>query len=83
MPIYDYKCDPCNHRFEHNHAMAENPVVVCPQCGSSQQVRKILSTGGIMEGKSGGASNFSPPPAMSGCPSGGCGMGGGMCGMSG
>ncbi|MBF0124050.1 MAG: zinc ribbon domain-containing protein [Magnetococcales bacterium] len=79
MPIYDYKCDPCNHRFEHNHAMAEEPVVACPKCGSTQQVRKIFSTGGVMGGKTGGT-DFTPPP-MSGCQSGGCGMG--MCGLNG
>ncbi len=74
MPLYDYKCDACSNRFEVDHPMSAPPVQVCPQCGA-QQVRKILSTGGIGHSSSGARPGSAPPP----CGSGGCGSG--MCGM--
>ncbi|MBF0142169.1 MAG: zinc ribbon domain-containing protein [Magnetococcales bacterium] len=78
MPIYDYKCDACQHAFEENHPMSAPPVRQCPACGA-EKVRKILSTGGIV-GSTKGGQDFSPP-AASPCGGGGCGSG--MCGMPG
>ncbi|MBF0460077.1 MAG: zinc ribbon domain-containing protein [Magnetococcales bacterium] len=75
MPLYDYKCDGCAARFEVDHPMSAPPVRVCPECGA-QQVRKILSTGGISIRNSGSAGQNVPPPCAGG---GGCA--GGMCGM--
>lgn len=75
MPLYDYHCDGCGHRFERNHGMSEPQVKVCPACGE-EKVRKLFTTGGILGGSGGGMGDFTPPPS---CGTGGCG--GGMCGM--
>lgn len=77
MPLYDYKCDACALNFEADHPMAAPPVRVCPQCGE-QNVRKILSTGGIsIRGGAASQQSSAPPPP---CASGGCGSAG-MCGL--
>ena len=41
MPIYEYKCDTCGHRFEKLQCFSEEPVKTCPQCGG--EVRKLIS----------------------------------------
>ncbi|MFN3413550.1 MAG: FmdB family zinc ribbon protein [Thermoanaerobaculum sp.] len=44
MPLYEYQCEACGHRFEVWQRMgAGSQGVSCPQCGS-QEVKKVLST---------------------------------------
>lgn len=39
MPIYEYECSGCRHRFERRQGFHEEPVAVCPQCeGKSRRV---------------------------------------------
>ncbi len=45
MPLYEYQCDQCEHRFEVIQKFSDPPVEVCPQCGG--QVRKLLSSPAI------------------------------------
>ena len=46
MPIYEYKCDACGHRFERIQKFSDPPVEICPNCGKSD-VRKLLSSPAI------------------------------------
>jgi len=32
MPIYEYECGHCNHRFEVKQGFDEEPQAICPQC---------------------------------------------------
>lgn len=42
MPIYEYICSKCKHKFELLRAMSQsNESVPCPNCGSSAQ--RVLS----------------------------------------
>lgn len=41
MPIYEYQCITCEHRFERLQKINDEPVEVCPECG--EKVRKLLS----------------------------------------
>jgi putative FmdB family regulatory protein len=41
MPIYEYKCNSCGHRFERLQSFSEEPVKACPRCGGD--VRKFIS----------------------------------------
>ena len=43
MPTYDYMCNSCGTAFEVQHKMADNPVIVCPQCGAS--AHQVFSAG--------------------------------------
>jgi putative FmdB family regulatory protein len=44
MPIYAYRCERCEERFEQLVPLrAGHPPVTCPRCGT-QEIRKLLST---------------------------------------
>lgn len=34
MPLYDYKCKQCSHRFEIRQPFGSESVLACPECGS-------------------------------------------------
>lgn len=41
MPIYEYQCDKCDHRFEKIQKYSDPPIDVCPKCGGA--VHKLQS----------------------------------------
>ena len=45
MPLYEYECDACGHRFERIQKFSDPPVEKCPTCGG--KVRKLLSSPAI------------------------------------
>lgn len=45
MPLYEYQCDACGHRFEVIQKFSDPPVEVCSACGGA--VRKLLSSPAI------------------------------------
>ena len=42
MPIYEYECQACQHRFEEWQKMSDKPVRVCPKC-KARKVEKLIS----------------------------------------
>jgi putative FmdB family regulatory protein len=46
VPIYEYGCDSCGHRFEVRQSFKDTPIAVCERC--SQPVRKLISSPAIM-----------------------------------
>jgi putative FmdB family regulatory protein len=42
MPIYEYECQSCGHRFEEWQKMSDRPVKVCPKC-KARKVEKLIS----------------------------------------
>ena len=71
MPLYEYECDACGHRFEVIQKFSDAPVETCEKCGGT--VRKLLSSPAIQfkgsgwyitdyarAGKSDGGSSSSP-----------------------
>ena len=42
MPIYEYACGACEHRFETIQRASEEPLKDCPACGASA-LKKLLS----------------------------------------
>ena len=42
MPIYEYECSACSHRFEEWQKMSDKPVKVCPKC-KARKVQKLIS----------------------------------------
>ena len=65
MPIYEYQCDTCSHKFEVKQSMKDDPIAACERCG--KPVRRIISSSGIMFKGSGwyvtDYSNKMKPPA--------------------
>ena len=46
MPLYEYQCDVCSHRFEVIHQrFSDAPIAVCEKCGGP--VKKLLSSPAI------------------------------------
>jgi putative FmdB family regulatory protein len=41
MPLYEYECDACGHRFEVIQKFSDPPIETCPSCGS--KVHKLQS----------------------------------------
>ena len=46
MPIYEYECEACGHRFELIQKFSDPPIDTCPKCGQPK-VRKLLSSPAI------------------------------------
>ena len=42
MPIYEYRCEKCEERFEEFLSSSTNPAPPCPKC-SSTSVERLLS----------------------------------------
>ena len=42
MPLYEYQCDACSHRFERIQKFSDPHIDTCPACGGT--VRKLLSS---------------------------------------
>lgn len=41
MPLYEYQCDSCGHRFEALQKFSDPPLATCPKCGEA--LRKLLA----------------------------------------
>jgi putative FmdB family regulatory protein len=41
VPIYEYQCNKCSHKFERKESFNGNPQMPCPKCGS--QAKRIFS----------------------------------------
>jgi putative FmdB family regulatory protein len=41
VPIYEYECSNCSHKFERKESFNGNPQVPCPKCGS--KTKRIFS----------------------------------------
>src|SRR5215203_4695484 len=45
MPLYEYQCDACSHRFERIQKFSDPHADTCPSCGGT--VHKLLSSPAI------------------------------------
>jgi putative FmdB family regulatory protein len=41
MPLYEYQCEKCAHRFEKIQKFSDKPIKKCPECGGP--VKQLLS----------------------------------------
>jgi len=46
VPIYEYACTACRHRFEVKQKMSDSPLTSCERCGEA--ITKIISAPAIM-----------------------------------
>ena len=46
MPIYEYACTECGHRFELRQSFSDEPVTDCTKCGA--RVRRVLHPAGVI-----------------------------------
>ena len=45
MPLYEYQCDDCGHRFERIQKFSDELITICPECEGT--VQKLLSSPAI------------------------------------
>jgi putative FmdB family regulatory protein len=45
MPLYEYQCKRCKHRFEKIQQFSDEPIKKCPECGGP--VEKLLSASSV------------------------------------
>ncbi len=43
MPIYEYECRFCSHKFELLQKISDPPPTVCPNCGKEGGIHKLIS----------------------------------------
>ena len=91
MPIYEYRCEACQHELEALQKLSDEPLQICPKCNAPTLRKQVSAAGFRLKGggwyetdfKSGskknvaeaGASSSDSAPAS--CPAGGCA--GGPC----
>ena len=74
MPVYEYRCDRCEKRFEALRPMSQSDAPMpCPRC-EAPQTRRLISTFAAIS-RDGGGSRLVAGSTASGC--GGCS--GGSC----
>jgi len=77
MPVFDYKCEKCNARYDVYHKVREVVEdVVCPACGSKSHKKLMSVPAAPITAESGSRCEDGA------CDSGGCGCGGGSCMMN-
>lgn len=83
MPMYEYRCEPCDHAFE-TLVRSSSDTPTCPRCRGTE-LRKQFSVPAAARGN-GPSSGLlpmcqpaGPAPTLGGCGGGGCGSG--MCGL--
>jgi len=47
MPIYTYRCEHCGIQFDRKQKFSDEPLKVCPECGT-ETLRKVYTTVGIV-----------------------------------
>ena len=74
MPLYEYHCPSCNHKFDKLQPMSSSGAE-CPIC--EQPARRAISVFAAISGSQDTSSDFSPLPPMGGggCCGGSCGCG--------
>ncbi|MGB8299351.1 MAG: zinc ribbon domain-containing protein [Polyangia bacterium] len=50
MPVYEYECSACSHRFEEWQKINDKPVKVCPKCKARKVERLISQTSFQLKG---------------------------------
>jgi putative FmdB family regulatory protein len=50
MPIYEYRCEQCNHELEAIQKISEEPLVTCPVCDQDSLKKKISAAGFRLKG---------------------------------
>jgi putative FmdB family regulatory protein len=45
MPLYEYQCKKCGHRFERIQMFSDKPLKKCPECGGA--LEKLISASAV------------------------------------
>jgi putative FmdB family regulatory protein len=65
MPVYEYQCKACDHEFEREQRISDNPLKKCPACGAMKAKRLISRTSFVLKGGGWYSDLYSTPRADS------------------
>lgn len=64
MPLYEYRCDACEHQFEVIQSFSAKPIRKCEKCGG--RVQKLISRAGfVLKGGGWYKTDYAPSSAPS------------------
>jgi putative FmdB family regulatory protein len=58
MPIYEYQCGSCGSKKEYLQKLSDEPIPVCPTCGSNTYTKLISAAGFQLKGSGWYATDF-------------------------
>jgi putative FmdB family regulatory protein len=76
MPVYEYECGKCGHRFEEWQKISDKPIQTCPKC-KAKKVQKLISATSFQLKGGGWYSDLYASKKSTGSGDGGGGGGGG------
>ena len=50
MPIYEYKCKACEHKFDKLQKINDPALTDCPDCGKSELIKLVSAAGFRLKG---------------------------------
>jgi putative FmdB family regulatory protein len=50
MPIYEYACPDCGHKFDEIQKFTDAPIAVCPKCAATNVKKLISATSFVLKG---------------------------------
>ncbi len=62
MPIYEYECQSCKHRFEELVSTSSDEMPECPEC-RQKEVKKLMSAGSFKANSNSTGSLSVPAPS--------------------
>jgi putative FmdB family regulatory protein len=66
MPIYDYQCTACGHKFDVIQSFKAAALTKCPLCGDEDKLRKLISAPAFhLKGTGWYVTDFKNPPSKS------------------
>ena len=60
MPVYEYQCQACGHRFERKQSFTDEPIKVCPECNGA--VKNAVTPGIVFKGSGWYITDSRPSP---------------------
>jgi putative FmdB family regulatory protein len=61
MPTYEYQCAACDHEFEREQRITEDPIKTCPSCKARRARRLISRTSFVLKGSGWYSDLYSSP----------------------
>ena len=61
MPTYEYQCGACEHEFEREQRITEDPIRTCPNCKARKARRLISRTSFVLKGSGWYSDLYSSP----------------------
>lgn len=64
MPVYTYRCENCGIQFDRKQKFSDDPLTVCPECGTETLRKVYLPVGIVFKGSGFYATDNRSPSGM-------------------